>query len=84
MDIVRTPVSTAEIQARLAAAFARNPWCRSLSFDVVAVQRLGKGANWTISLPHPGADVLWEASEIVSDLQDAYALADSAALSRAA
>ena len=32
-------------------------------------------ANWTISLHSVGHDALWEASEIVAEIQDAYELA---------
>lgn len=84
MDIARTPVSIEQIRDRVAAAFARNYLCRDLRFDVIGVPRLSKGANWTISLPAVGADALWEASEIVSDIQEVYMLSEAFVLSRAA
>jgi len=37
--------------------------------------RTRKGGNWTVSLQSVGPDALWEASDIVADIQDAYDLA---------
>ena len=37
--------------------------------------RTSKGGNWTISLQSVTPDALWEASDIVADIQDAYDLA---------
>lgn len=73
----RTPATLNEIRSRIAVAFDRNFLCRDIHFDVVSTPRLGQGANWTISMPQVGADALWEASEIVSDIQDAYFLMDN-------
>jgi hypothetical protein len=39
--------------------------------------RTSKG-NWTISLRSVTPDALWEASEIVADIQDAYDLCAAA------
>ena len=39
--------------------------------------RTRKG-NWTISLKSVAPDALWEASDIVADIQDAYELAIAA------
>jgi len=39
--------------------------------------RTGK-SNWTISLRSVAPDALWEASDIVSDIQEAYELAAAA------
>ena len=39
--------------------------------------RTAKG-NWTISLRSVAPDALWEASDIVADIQDAYDLAAAA------
>ena len=36
--------------------------------------RTRKGGNWTISLQSVTPDALWEASDIVADIQDAYDL----------
>ena len=40
--------------------------------------RTCKGGNWTISLRSVTPDALWEASDIVADIQDAYDLAIAA------
>jgi hypothetical protein len=37
-----------------------------------------KKANWTISLQSVAPDALWEASDIVADIQEAYELAAAA------
>jgi hypothetical protein len=40
--------------------------------------RSRKGGNWTISLHAVTPDALWEASDIVADIQEAYDLAVAA------
>lgn len=81
----RTPVTLAEIRNRVAFAFGRNLLCRGIQFEVISTPRLSAGANWTISMQPVAPDALWEASEIVSDIQDAYMLAEVRdSLSRAA
>lgn len=81
----RTPATLAEIRNRVAYAFSRNLLCRGIQFDVVSAPRLSAGANWTISMQPVAPDALWEASEILSDIQDAYMLAEErGSLSRAA
>ncbi|WP_398475069.1 hypothetical protein [Tardiphaga sp.] len=72
----RTPSTLDDIRARVATAFSRSFLCRGVQFDVISTPRLGQGANWTISMQQVGPDALWEASEIVSDIQDAYYLLD--------
>ena len=74
----KTPATIEEIKARVAAAFGRHPLCREVEFDVVSTPRAAKGANWTISMQSVAPDALWEASDIVSDIQDAYVLAHAA------
>ena len=37
-----------------------------------------QGGNWTISLQSVAPDALWEASDIVADIQEAYDLAVAA------
>jgi hypothetical protein len=49
-----------------------------VTFDVVHTPRSRRGANWTVSLRSVEPDALWEASEIVADIQDAYQLAIAA------
>jgi hypothetical protein len=49
-----------------------------VQFDIVSMPRSSKGGNWTISLQSIAPDALWEASDIVADIQDAYELAVAA------
>ena len=42
---------------------------------IVGMPRTSKGGNWTISLHSIASDALWEASDIVADIQQAYYLA---------
>jgi hypothetical protein len=48
-----------------------------VQFDIVSMPRTSKG-NWTISLRSVTPDALWEASDIVADIQEAYDLAAAA------
>jgi hypothetical protein len=66
-----------EIRWRVARALDRHPLCRNVQFDIVSMPRSSKG-NWTISLQSVAPDALWEASDIVADIQDAYELAMAA------
>ena len=75
---VKTPATLDEIRVRVALALERHPLCRSVQFDIVSKPRTGKGGNWTISLRSVTPDALWEASDIVADIQDAYDLAVAA------
>ena len=70
----KTPASIEEIKARVAFAFERHPLCRNVAFDVVSSPRSSKGANWTICIERVEPEALWEASDIVSDIQEAYSL----------
>jgi len=74
----KTPATLDEIRARVAYALKRHPLCRSVQFDIVSMPRTGRGGNWTISLKSVAPDALWEASDIVADIQDAYELAVAA------
>jgi hypothetical protein len=74
----KTPATLDEIERRVARALERHPRCRGVQFDIVSMPRSGKGGNWTISLRTIAPDALWEASEIVADIQDAYELAAAA------
>ena len=71
----KTPATIEEIRARVAFALDRHPLCRSVQFDIVSMPRSSKGGNWTISLKSVAPDALWEASDIVADIQEAYELA---------
>ena len=70
----KTPATLDEIKWRVANALDRHPLCRNVEFDIVSMPRTSKG-NWTISLKSVAPSALWEASEIVADIQDAYELA---------
>ena len=74
----KTPVTLDEIYARVSHALARHPLCRNVLFDVVKVPRDRRGNNWTATLRSVEPRAVWEASEIVSDIQDAYDLAVTA------
>ena len=74
----KTPATLDEIRARVAYALERHPLCRSVQFDIVSMPRTGKGGNWTISLKSVAPDALWEASDIVADIQEAYELSAAA------
>jgi hypothetical protein len=74
----KTPATLDEIRARVACALERHPLCRSVQFDIVGMPRTGQGGNWTISLQSVAPDALWEASDIVADIQDAYDLSIAA------
>jgi hypothetical protein len=69
----KTPATLDEIRTRVAYALERHPLCRSVQFDIVSMPRTSKG-NWTISLQSVTPDALWEASDIVADIQEAYDL----------
>jgi len=82
MDIevyfAKTPATIEEIKARVAHAFGRHPLCRNVQFDIVSTPRANSGANWTISMHSVAPSALWEASDIVSDIQEAYVLSAAA------
>ena len=73
----KTPATLDEIKRRVAFALDRHPLCRNVEFDIVSMPRTTKG-NWTISLRSVASDALWEASDIVADVQEAYDLAAAA------
>jgi hypothetical protein len=74
----KTPATLDEIRDRVGYALARHPLCRSVQFDIIRMPRSRKGGNWTISLRSVAPDALWEASDIVADIQEAYDLAAAA------
>jgi len=73
----KTPATIDEIKWRVTRALERHPLCRNVEFDIVSMPRTSKG-NWTISLRSVAPKALWEASEIVADIQEAYELAAAA------
>jgi hypothetical protein len=79
LNLEKTPATLDEIRTRVAHALKRNPLCRSVEFDIVRMPRTEKGGgNWTISLQAVAPEAVWEASEIVADIQQAYDLAVAA------
>jgi hypothetical protein len=76
--LAKTPATLEEIRYRVACALWRHPLCRSVEFDIVRTPRSSRGGNWTISLQSVAPDAVWEASDIVADIQDAYDLAAAA------
>ena len=69
----KTPATLEEIKTRVYYALERHPLCRGMEFDIISMPRTGK-SNWTISLRSVAPGALWEASDIVADIQDAYDL----------
>jgi hypothetical protein len=69
----KTTATIDEIRYRVARALDRHPLCRNVEFDIVSMPRTSKG-NWTISLRSVAPDAIWEASDIVADIQAAYDL----------
>jgi hypothetical protein len=76
--IAKTPATIDEIKIRVAFALERHPLCRNVQFDIVSMPRTSRGGNWTISMRSIAPDAIWEASDIVSDIQKAYELAAAA------
>jgi len=74
----KTPATLEEIRARVAYALERHPLCRNVEFDIVSTPRTRNGGNWTISLRSVAPAALWEASDIVADIQEAYDLTAAA------
>jgi hypothetical protein len=70
----RTPATIEEIKTRVTHALKRHPLCRNVEFEIVGMPRSARGCNWTVSLRSVEPRAVWEASEIVADIQDAYEL----------
>ncbi len=73
----KTPATLEEISRRVMFALDRHPLCRGIEFEVVSMPRSRK-TNWTVTLQAIAPDALWEASDIVADIQEAYELAAAA------
>jgi hypothetical protein len=73
----KTSATLEEIRRRVMFALDRHPLCRGIEFDVVGMPRNRK-SNWTVTLQAVAPDALWEASDIVADIQEAYELAAAA------
>ncbi|KRR16743.1 hypothetical protein CQ14_14185 [Bradyrhizobium lablabi] len=73
----KTLATLEELRLRVTFALDRHPLCRGIEFDIVKMPRNRKG-NWTVTLQTIAPDALWEASDIVADIQEAYELAVAA------
>src|ERR1700704_1826815 len=73
----KTPATLDELRTRVFYALQRHPMCRSVEFDVVSTPRTRR-TNWTVSLRSVAPSAVWEAHEIVADIQEAYELAAAA------
>ena len=73
----KRPATIEEIRWRVGNALARHPLCRGVEFEVVSMPRTRR-SNWTVSLKSVRSDALFEANEIVADIQEAYDLASAA------
>lgn len=74
----KIPATLDEIRARVASALEWHPLCRDVKFDILSMPRSSKGGNWTVSLRSVAPDALWEASDIVAEIQQAYDLSVAA------
>jgi hypothetical protein len=74
----KTSATLDEIRVRVTHALRRHPLCRTVQFDVVSTPRTPRGYNWTVSLRSIEPRALWEASDIVADIQEAYELSATA------
>lgn len=75
---VRTSVPIDEIARRVGYALSRHPLCREVEFDIMPTPRGSRGVNWTVSLRSVAPGAIWEAADIVADIQDVYDLAVAA------
>ena len=71
----KTPATLDEITTRVAYALQRHPLCRKVQFEIISTPRTKRGANWTVNLRSIEPRALFEANDIVADIQDAYELA---------
>ncbi|MGA7804423.1 hypothetical protein [Bradyrhizobium sp.] len=74
----KTPATLDEIRIRVSHALQRHPLCRNVKFEIVSTPRTSRGGNWTVSLRSVEPGAVWEASDIVADIQAAYELAAAA------
>ena len=73
----KTPATIDEIKWRVSRALERHPLCRNVEFDIVSMPRT-RGATGPSACSSVAPDALWEASDIVADIQEAYDLAVAA------
>jgi hypothetical protein len=72
---LKTPATLDELELRVFHALQRHPLCRNVQFDVLSTPRTRRGSNWTVSLHSIEPRALFEASDIVAEIQAAYDLA---------
>jgi len=70
----KSPATLAELKMRVAHALQRHPLCCDIQFEVVGTPSTSRGSNWIVSLRSIEPRVMWEASAIIADIQDAYEL----------
>jgi hypothetical protein len=75
--LLKTPATAEQLRTRVYHALQRHPLCRGVEFDIVSMPRSRKG-NWTISLRSVPREALFEAHDIVADIQKAYDLSAAA------
>ena len=73
----KTPATLDELRTRVFHALQRHPLCRQIEFEIVGTPR-SRRTNWTINLRSVPRGALFEAHEIVADVQEAYELAAAA------
>jgi hypothetical protein len=73
----KEPATLDELRVRVFHALQRHPLCRSVEFDIVSTPRTRR-TNWTVSLRSVAPSALWDAHEIVADIQEVYELAAAA------
>jgi hypothetical protein len=73
----KRPATIEEIRWRVANALDRHPLCRGVEFEIISMPRTIR-SNWTVSLKSVRSEALFEANEIVADIQEAYDLAAAA------
>lgn len=71
-----SPATLEELSVRVSRALERNPLCKDVEFTVIKTPLRADGANWTISMQSDRPRGMWEAAEIVRDIQEAYVLAE--------
>ena len=76
--LAKTPATLDEIRIRVRHALQRHPLCRNIEFEIVSVPRTARGRKWTVSIHAVEPGALFEASDIVADIQDAYVLTAAA------
>ena len=72
---LRTTATRDEIEMRLLTVLWNHPLCRDVQLEVLRMPRNAHGTNWTVSLERVPAQGIFEAADIVTEIQNAYELA---------